>query len=277
MEKITDFINRTNPNKNVQKTDINTQNTKQEQTNDSFEKKDDNLKNNKKRNVVITAIVAGVALVVGFIKRKDISGFFSNLFNKNSIHPLNDATKPELTTKVTGNIPVDKVISKTTFKIEGLNEKALNTMQSALDDLTIRVNDKSLNSGVGFIGENIEKREEAMNAFLDQLTENNYEVAKVRKINEDNPEKTAIELFHSIKNSEEKFQQTGKRTVFVIRDLDVIAEDTERGIKYHDIAATIQDQVEHCKEKGFAWVWDAKSGKNIDSPLLKRTPYRIII
>ena len=53
-----------------------------------------------------------------------------------------------------------------------MDESVIKTMQTALDDLTIRADDKALNSVVGFIGKNIEKREKAMQAFLAKIQEN---------------------------------------------------------------------------------------------------------
>jgi len=275
MEKITDFINRTNPNKKV--TLVETQvskndNETKKQPEDSFEKSNTPI-NNKKRNIIITSVIGAIALAVAFFKRKDISNALSNLFKK---QPKINPEIPEI--KPVENLPVDKIVSKSSFEIQGLSEKMTNEMQKALDSLTIRADDKELNCGVGFIGENLEKREEAMNVFINKLVENEYEVIKVPTIDEASPDEIAIGLYNSIQNAQEKFRKIGKRSLLVIRDMDIIADSGDKGIKYNDIASTIKYHVENCKEKGFAWVWDAKKFENIEQPIgLKRTRYKIFV
>ena len=111
MITMNEFINSTNKTgKNelpAQKQHVKNETKILNQKTDSFEKA--NIKSKKvtkkQRNIIIAAIITGVALVTAFLKRKDISGFFSNLFKKKSCNidtkkkPASDITNIQKTSE----------------------------------------------------------------------------------------------------------------------------------------------------------------------------------
>ena len=68
--------------------------------NDSFESQNPQTKKNINKKTLIGVITAGLVLVIGFVKRKAISKFIKNLFNKKPKPNNTGINKPTITPKV---------------------------------------------------------------------------------------------------------------------------------------------------------------------------------
>lgn len=250
------FISSTNPkNSNQIINRVNSVSPKsviQETKADSFEKNKMQIKS-KKRNILFASAFVLGAGVLAFLGRKNISKIFSK------------APKA----------PKEKIVqSVAAFNLEGFDEKTIRQMNYAYNDLTKYADNKALNCGVGFVCADDSKRQKALFAFIDELQKAGYDIEYAPKAQEAAPNDIRKFVAKFMDNAKEKFQSTGKRSALVVRDLDIIGN--EKDAKYLYTIGMLQE-LEGCKENGFAWIWDAKTRETISQPLLKRSPNRIIM
>ncbi len=234
---------------------------------DSFEKK--GIFKNKK--ILTASILSFAVLITAMVKRKQISGLFSTFFKKNmSQINANVKTPPETI------LENQKTAKKVDSIIEEVKKAQQEKIQYAKDKLIKKVDDGALAGGIGFYGPKSKAKEETFEKFINDLADNEYKIVRIPTIKEATLSEIEKSIYKTIKQAENEFKITGKRTAFVVRDLDILTDRQDEQVNGLSVIGELRE-TENCKKRGFAWVWDAQDAKNVDSPLRKRTAEIILI
>ncbi len=188
-----------------------------------------------------------------------------NLINKNNSKRKQDNSKQTLSRNsnfLNNKISFAGLIDKQKIKI--------NKIENELSKQNPIIN------GIGFYGPKSKAKEETFEKFINDLADNEYKIVRIPTINETTSEELAKTISNSIEKAQSDFKTTGKRTLIVVRDLDIIGKKRNAITQYANIFDELL-KTENCKEKGFAWVWDAQDVKNIDKTLLRRTSEFILV
>ena len=218
---------------------------------DSFEKHQQ-LKQPINKNKILGGIALGASIVAAITFRKNIASTIKKLLPKSN-EVLNDAVEQ---TKKKYN------------SVQEVHDELINNAKDFLIN-SVKKWDESTANGICFHGPNSKGKEQLIEGFISDLAEAGYEIKRIPRVQENTDFNELNGIIHkTIKEAEELFKTSHKRTAIIVRDLDQIAPD--RNVELINNATGTLLQVEKCRERGFAWIAEAVDYPKVDLALQRR-------
>ncbi len=199
---------------------------------DTFELKNIKQKILKNKKLVIGALIAGAALTVGIVYRKNIASLFKK---------TQKAAEPK-----------------------GITESLIDNAKSFLID-DVKKNGEASANGICFYGPDSIGKEKYISDFIQDLSNAGYQIEQAPRASEASVQTIGDKIGTMISEAKERFGASGKRTAIIVRDLDKIALDRRDGNDPSVVRALLETQ--NARKQGFAWIAEAVDPSKVDTAI----------
>ena len=173
----------------------------------------------------------------------------------------------------------DKIVEKTNEIIEAIKpvdksaEKVVNAQENRVKiakDFLLPKDGLDVGArGICFFGPDSIGKEKAIEDFIKILEDGGYKIDRIPRADEMEKMELAGFISKKINEAENLFKETKQRTALIVRDMDVLGTDRTKTPEGFNPVVSALLSTENCDQKGFAWVWEAKTPKVVDPALLR--------